>query len=482
MTEPKYHRLAFAQLSFNPAYLDESGVSYLHEPVFPAEDLQGLHKLGGLPEVHDLRSRIATTLIDHMSHKLKAVVEFAVQQGVEVLVLPEYSVPVELLDECRKLSAKIVIVAGSHVVNKPALAEYGRLKVANSPGDRGLGRAACPVFLPNGECYLLQKLNRAKWEGSLVPGEPTVPISVKLRDETIQIEVHICIDAIAESTATKVRRRGATTLTVMPSLTPSVKLFYSKGELLLASGKVTLFANIADFGGSRLFARTERTKGWLVGADGTEPIPPHSEALVVVDADLSNQFDARKSTQEHFPVRSISVEPFIYTQHSESCRQFIDFVTVIASQSIPEAELIENVKRFIAMDYRLFPRLMQEKLTHFLTHVVGQGLADGEAWLRWLTPVVIQTTSSTDALRWDLCGKAIDAINDLTRSDKYPEKTDLLTSTYKHLVNRRRELRDRIESPASKTAAQIATSSEDSLTLPPNLGSFEPPFFDREPI
>jgi Flp pilus assembly protein TadD len=484
MAEPKYHRLALAQLSFNPAYMDESGVSYLHEPVFHGEDINGLHKLEGLPEVHDLRARIATTFIDHMSHKLRAVVEFAAGQGVELLVLPEYSIPPELLEECKKLSrlSNVVIVAGSHIVNKLALAEYARLTIAKPSADSGLGRAACPVFLPNGKCYLTEKIHRAKWEACLVPGLPTAPVGLSLGQEAVQLEIFICIDAIAEPTPSRSRRgRSATTLTAMPSLTPTTDLFYNRATLLLASGRVTLFANIAEFGGSKLFARAERVKGWLVAPDGTEPIPKHSEALIIVDADISNQFEVRRSTQEHFPVRSISVVPLVYTQHSEACRQFRDFVATIEGQPSSEPDLVENIRRFVAMDYRLFPRIMQEKLLHFLEHIVSPGLADGDAWVRWLTPVTIESTPSTDALRWDLCGKAIETIFELTRSDKYPEKTDLLTSTYKHLVTRRQELRGRLEPPPSKTATQTVLS-EEPLSAPANLGSFEPPFFDRDPI
>jgi Tfp pilus assembly protein PilF len=485
MAGSKYHRLAVAQLSFNPAYIDTSGVSYLHEPIFSSE-AEGLFKIGGLPEVRELRSRIVTTFIDHMSHKIKAVVDFAAGQKVEILVLPEYSVTHELLEECKSLSRQggMVIVAGSHIVTKPAIAEYGRLRISYAAGESGLGRAACPVFLPNGECYFVEKLLRSKWESALVPGKAAPPsIDFQIGNEAIHLDILICIDAIGEATPQKQRRgRGPTGLVAVPSLTPSSKLFYSRAELLLASGKATLFANGADFGGSKLFARSEQARSWLVGSEGTEPLPQYSEALVVADVDLTSQFEVRKSTQEHFPVTNISITPLIYGQHSEACREFVDFLATSSSLPAPEAELIENVKKFVAMDYRLFPRLMQEKLNHFLTHVVGPGLCDKNAWQRWLTPIVIETTPSTDALRWDLCGKAIDTVNELTRADKYPEKTDLLISTYKHLVNERRRLKDRLEPSPSRTVTPLAASSEEPVSVPANLGSFEPPFFDRDPI
>jgi hypothetical protein len=47
----RYSRIAFAQIAANPAYVDESGTSHLHEPAFPSEEKNGLHLLAGIGEV-----------------------------------------------------------------------------------------------------------------------------------------------------------------------------------------------------------------------------------------------------------------------------------------------------------------------------------------------------------------------------------------------------------------------------------------------
>jgi hypothetical protein len=94
------HRIASAQLSFNPAYVDPSGVSDVHEPVFPDDKfhgLHGLHKVADIPEVAALRLSIAQSYLRHISDKLKSVAEFASARRWELLVLPEYSVPPETL-------------------------------------------------------------------------------------------------------------------------------------------------------------------------------------------------------------------------------------------------------------------------------------------------------------------------------------------------------------------------------------------------
>jgi hypothetical protein len=83
-----YHRVALAQLSFQPAYVDLSGASDVHEPVFPEDQFHGLHKVAEIPEVAALRSSIAQSYLRHISDKIKSVAEFASARGVELLVLP----------------------------------------------------------------------------------------------------------------------------------------------------------------------------------------------------------------------------------------------------------------------------------------------------------------------------------------------------------------------------------------------------------
>ena len=267
MTQPKYHRVALAQLSFNPAYLDDSGVSFLHEPIFPAEDEHGLFKLAGLPEVRDLRIRIASSLIHHMSHKIRAVVQFAAAQKVELLLLPEYSIPHELLDECKNLSRDfgIVIVAGSHIATKPAIAEHARLGIRPAKG-AVVGRAVCPVFLPTGKCLLFEKIHRSKWESSVVPGQELMAAPVLLGEETVQLDVMICLDAIGDPTSRKPRRgRSSTRLVAIPSLTPSTGPFLQAGGAsarVRDGGAICQHCRVWRFEGFRPGGACKRLASW----------------------------------------------------------------------------------------------------------------------------------------------------------------------------------------------------------------------------
>lgn len=486
MPTNKLHRFGVAQLSYNPAFLNESGVSCLQEPVFPSDDSRGLYKLEDLREIHDLRLRIAAQHTDHISHKLRALVEFASQRSVELLLLPEYSVPSELLEECRALSKDhgIVIVAGSHIATRSAIKEHIRLGMAPASSAGKIGRSVCPVFLPSGGSHLFEKVGRSKAEGSVIGGVDSGPVMVSLGGENILLEVMICIDAIREQPARQERKvRSSPRLTVIPSLTPTTDLFYKKAELLLAAGRVSLFANVAEFGGSKVFARAESAAGWLTAADGVGPVAKGGEALILASVDLGGQFVVRKSTEEHFPVQGVSVAPIIYANASDSCKEYVGLIENLKDLPDKDTEQAQaNLKPFTTIEYKSFPRLMQEKLKHFLANVAGPGLGDAAAWREWLTPVVIHDTESPDAIRYSLCEESIGLVHELGMSEKYSDKAESFGDIYKYLMSKLSELRTRVALPLRRPAAQVTAASEEPRGAAQDIGAFEPPFFDREII
>jgi hypothetical protein len=83
-------------------------------------------------------------------------------------------------------------------------------------------------------------------------------------------------------------------------------------------------------------------------------------------------------------------------------------------------------------------------------------------------------------LRWNLCSDAIEQVNELTLSGKYPDKTDLLADTWKYLVNKRNELRARTLTPTPILTVPLKSGPDEPLSAAGSVGSFEPPFFDRE--
>ena len=478
-----YSRIAFAQIAANPAYLDDSGNSLLHEPTFPMDEKMGLYTLASIEEVHKLRNKVASAFTTHVSAKVEVTAAFAANQGAGLLVFPEYSIPSPVLSACKSLSdgLNITIVAGSHVATQLSLRDYRDVGLPS--GNELVGRAVCPIFIPQQPPRLRQKLNRSKWESSLVPGDPSEPIPVSLWGKQIFLQVSICIDAIAEPAQGKIKSaKLGPTVYVIPALTPSTELFGDRARLLLSAGHVSIFTNGADFGGSRVFARAKRASRWYTEENGTQALPRHSEALVVVEADLSSQYEVRRFTGEHFPVKDVLVFPLLYPDASSESNEYTEIIKQLkegSPSSIPGIK--EKIERFALLDERLFPGLLQEKIKHFFRNVLDLGLAGDSAWVPWLEPLVVKATTSTDRLRWELCGEALELINELLLSGREAAKTDLLTNVYKGLINRRKELGKRVA--VSVSSKSTALGSNEAIPIVGALPTpFEPPFYDRQSV
>jgi len=474
----RYTRVAFAQIAANPAYVDESGTSHLHEPAFPGDEKNGLYLLAGIEEVKQLRAKIASAYLAHMVAKIEAITAFAANKGASLLVFPEYSIASGTLESCQRLSdsLNLVLVAGSHVVTLNSLQDYKRIGL--NVGEEKVNRAICPVFVPNCDPILCEKLTRSKWESSLVPGEAPPFLEVRLDGRAVDLHVSICIDAIQPAETKRGGKRSSATLHAIPSLTPSVELFYDKARLLLAGGSSSLFVNAAEFGGSRAFARTEHLNRWQTGEDGTKPLPKHSEALVVLDLDIASQYEVRKSSAENFPTRDASVYPLLYPEMSREASDYIEIIEQLQTRPAKSvAEMCAEIKRFTIIDERLFPTLLQDKLRH-VTDLVDIGVVPQEGWEQLLKPLSIRATAPIDTLRWELCGDAIRLMNDLLISGRYAEKFDQLTSAHRYFLNRRKELGTRVTSSVAKKSR--TTPIREDSSLGGIVTAFEPPFYNRE--
>jgi tetratricopeptide (TPR) repeat protein/predicted amidohydrolase len=478
--QARYNRIALAQLSFNPAYVDPSGISDIHEPAFPSESqFQGLHRIADVPEIAELRAYNADAYLRHIRHKIQSVAEFAASKGVEVLVLPEYSVPPETMETCRDLATRLrmVIVAGSHTVTQTAMDQYRRLGI--SPAG-GIGRAACPVFGLDGKCTLFEKLTRSKWESEMLPGSPVGPLSIPFPTGTVRLQVMICIDAIQDPGPDQKRsfRASVPTFLAIPALTPELTLFNSKAALVLASGRCVLLANAAEFGGSRLYARADRTAAWLGAADGTAPLQKGAEALVIADVDIAHQYDIRQSTNEFFPVRGVSIYPLVYDKQSDICNRYAAFQKHIQVQTDLDLDEARRVARtFVGVDRRELPSLLQEKLRHFLDHVDSAGLADRSAWSKWIDAIIVSSTESTTALRARLCSKAISVVTQTALLGRNPSKVGALTDAYTYLAKRYAEIVGELPTSSTPPSAPPESSAGAEGTA-----TFEPPFFNRESL
>lgn len=261
---------------------------------------------------------------------------------------------------------------------------------------------------------------------------------------------------------------------MVTAFTPKVDPFYDYGRLALLQGKCTVFANVAEFGGSKVFARAENTGLWFVDADGTKPIPRRSEAVLVVEADLEKQFEIRKSVTEQRAVTDVRLFPIVYPAESPEAKHYSEILELCAATKPTPAEIASQISSFTALNSRVFPELMREKLSHFTGYIAGAGTLSAQEALRWVTPVTVRDIRSTDGLRWELCNQAADVVHKLLSSAKYVHKSKELSDVYVHLLEARNELAGSIE-PRTEEAI-----GPDTVKVTARPATTESPFIDRD--
>jgi hypothetical protein len=480
MAKPFLCKIGLAQISVNPAYADEL-VSCIQEPTFPHENEKiGLFYISGLEEIGNLKRNISEKYVAHLNRKIEAVVRFGSANGVELLVFPEYSVPPESLPLCQALSEElgIAIIAGSHVITLSEAAQqiYRDLDVTfegpNTAPEERVRQAACMVFVPKQKPIAFIKHVRSKWESHLTRGDRSShTFQMNTRKGRIEVQILICFEALVGKPAKE--KHTLPRLVAIPAFTPKADPFHDEGKLNLLKGKCTVFANVAEFGGSRIFARADKTPLWFTEKDGSKAIPKDSEALLVVEADLEKQFEVRQSLTEHTAVADLRVFPILYTAVSTEAEEYSDIKNGLSSTTPTLAKISNQVSAFTNLNANVFPKLLQEKLLHYTGHIAPAGTISSKDAIDWITPITVSDLHSTNALRWELCNQSIDSVNALLTSNKYVHRSKELSDVYLHLLSSRNEL-----------ASFIQLRKEDAVRAPqpkaPSASSsLESPFIDR---
>ncbi len=112
----------------------------------------------------ELRSRVREAYVASLAMKLRAIVEACVRWQVQLLVFPEYSIPLELLEDVAAWAADadgMLVVAGTHSVDGRSLRSgaYQRLGwTGDELPERGM--AVAPVLCGGRLLGLVGKLDK----------------------------------------------------------------------------------------------------------------------------------------------------------------------------------------------------------------------------------------------------------------------------------------------------------------------------------
>lgn len=264
-TGATYTRVAVVQLAYHPAALVDRR-SPLEDPLFdPKGGPDSLLPRGGeVPEalaadLAALRVRIRNAHNEQLLAKLRAVLDACRGWGVRLVVLPEYSVPWEILGGVADAAGEMVVVAGTHAVDRAARRSgvYERLVAPVLPA---FGQAVCPV-LHRGRLLSLQaKLHPALPErDSMKVGEAWAPV-VMPDGIPGPLGVMVCLDFLYRESEAHTKLvaggLGQCRFLAVPSLTPHYTLpeFAGKGwEEARRYGRPVLYCDGAEGGGTAIY-------------------------------------------------------------------------------------------------------------------------------------------------------------------------------------------------------------------------------------
>jgi predicted amidohydrolase len=296
-SQVRYTRVAVVQLDYLPAALVERR-SPLEDPLFDFGRPDSLLPADGVvpPQFEErlkaLRRRIREAYDDQLLRRVRAILGACRSWGVRLCVLPEYSIPWEILGGLADAAGDMVVVAGTHRVDRAARQSdlYRRLGVETPPD---LGTSVCPVLHQGRLLALSPKLNAARPEqGSMQPGKAWRP--VELPDGIPgPLGVMICLDFLyREGEAHRAlvgEALDACRFLAVPSLTPHYTLdeFASKAwEEARRYGRPVLYADIAGGGGTSIYVDERELTDLRRFPDRAGYLERGDEGVIVADVDL----------------------------------------------------------------------------------------------------------------------------------------------------------------------------------------------------
>ncbi|GAB4563796.1 MAG: hypothetical protein Tsb0020_13270 [Haliangiales bacterium] len=328
-TGRSYTRVAVVQLDIVPAALLQHR-SPLEDPLFEIGAPDGLAPISGdvspswSARLEELRKRVRGAYVDQLRRRLWAALEACRAWGVKLVVCSEYSVPLELVVPMAEAFGDMVIVAGTHGVER--LRSRGVYDYLGAPLPTP-GTAVAPVLYGGRIVALPTKLNPAKPEvGSLVSGTEWSPVALAAEGMSHAMGVLVCLDFLYRESPRSRELIGAALdecrFLAVPSLTPlhSLPEFDAKGwEEARRYGRPVLYANCAQEGGTSIFVDDGRAVDLRrFPSDAPGLLERGDEGVVVADVNLGFERVGSSTRYDHArALRPVALASLVYRHRAE---------------------------------------------------------------------------------------------------------------------------------------------------------------------
>lgn len=363
--ESCFTRVAVVQLAYHPAIvltrrspLEDPGGT---EPLLPesTDAPEGIRQ-----ELKVLRSRIRNAYTRQLFARLRAVFEACRGWDVRLIVLPEYSVPWEILEDIARAAGDMVIVAGTHYVEREARNSgvYERLGWPKDERPRN-GQAVAPVLHDGKLRALSPKFHPATAIGEeIVPGKAWTPVEMPT-GIVGPMGVMVCLDfryrENPEHRELVAQQLERCRFLAVPSLTPwhSVADFaHQAWEEAKRYGRPVLYTNIAKHGGTSLFVDEEKHSSLRPFPDRAGFLDAGDEGVIVADIDLGYVRPGGSTRYGQVrPVRPFAAASFVYRSapESEAYARWLEEIAPLLARDDDEAvedlsARVESAARMLA--------------------------------------------------------------------------------------------------------------------------------------
>ncbi len=320
-------RIHLGQILFNPAYYD-SELDLLEEPA-PSPNIDTgsiLGKLRAIDTLSELLGELRSSYISHITKKICDITRWSITRGANVLIFPEYSVPIESVSSVREISKgkEILIVAGTHRVRltQDTRKRYTELGVDVSKISNGA--AIAPVIYPDGSICLAPKRAKSKWEPNLyIPTDETPVFEMDFNGNKVTFVVTPCIDSLRLDTFDFLKKgHDRPNMVFCPALSPATEMFDDMGKVLSSNEIFFALVNSAAYGGSGFNV----PEAWLKYVSGVKPLyknlPKNYEAILEIDIETDSYFIKKGTVNAVAPCSHPRIFPIVYRKGNDWIGEF----------------------------------------------------------------------------------------------------------------------------------------------------------------
>lgn len=296
--ERRLTRVAVVGFAYHPAILEQGGASPLEDPLFElGRSSSLLPRTGAAPlalvqkELKALRERVRAVYIQQTLKRAQALLSSCRAWGVKIVVFPEYSLPPDALLAIARDAGDMVVIAGTHSVDRLRWDVYETLRAERSPQ---LGESVCPILYRERLIGLQSKLNQAVPEKTFMrPGDRWEPVEMPSGIPG-PMGVLVCLDFLFRE-GPKHQEFVAPFLDAcrflaVPSLTPTYTLPDFEGKAWEEARRYrrpVLYCNSAEKGGSTIYVAEKPSSDHGDFPERPGRLDAGEEGVIIADIDLS---------------------------------------------------------------------------------------------------------------------------------------------------------------------------------------------------